>query len=1108
MLCVAALIEHDITTPPEERERAEEEVERVLHEWDSDLDGAISFDEFRKLLREQHVRRAALYIEDGLSARSAHRLGARHLWMHRLYTSPRWQGFIVVVCIVHMSLALFESPGDMAPDHVPRVGKVNSVVLDHPMFRYVLLGIEAMCITIYFFDCYLYNGFRPRHSRGADGVAISAWKIDGQRQRDLWVMARFAIGMAMALDVVLAAIGLQIFRFARPLRPFVLASRKRGAKEVLKNIFNTVPQQGKVFFAIFSVSGLWAFVGFLLFKDIDNEAFGTVSRSVETMMIIFLSASYNQQVAENKLADEKYRAPAAIFFVSYLVLCNMFLLRLVTAVAFDSFQQFARAERISVLSARKDALDRVFDLVASPVADGSPRDEQNFHMSRASFVEIMQLADANAKSSGSTRRGCLCFNWHLKTHDLQPTEKAELLFGLADTDNDDSLSLTEFYSVCYLWRYARIVQIDRHGRQHVKFGQRWVPSGISVYFRGHGDTEAQDASMWRRGVIVDNTDDDKIRVMPIRTLATSSVLTPGSLQTGLMATPADRLGAESLAEVVVADIRIAFCDHPMLACEGMLEYRVHVRFLSRKIRAFDLGMSLCVLLNIVQLGYTASLQHRDDTSIVAALALLLAFCFETFIKLLVWGWIKYNDRGFFIDLVTASAGVLQYMVLIAQQDFDADRHANLQEVLMILQALRVVKLLRIVSPAIYSAVHRVARHALDYAYVFTLLLYVSAVFGQELFAGKLRNIETNPDYSNWAALSHVYSFDDFGSSMLALFEVSLVANWWIVMAATVQATGFAVKARVFFFTFKIVFWVLYLPIFIGFIITAFSKINSQTQDDFANGASSGVVAELPGVGTDGAAAARRTADAEARAGAQQSQTKILAPVLPRRFVVKVLTDITNKLYGIDPGMTRLRRQVQEQQSHLEALLIERDGREQIIAQMQAVLDRHGLSVDSPDDVDASVEVHLPDPGSRRQREQEEGEDNEEDTGRLERPRSAAMAIAAGPARRRVYATSSSPDTRTGSSDSNLERTTSTRGGLRRSTSLRPSASSFSTPTSNTAGVTVEMLLSKSSREPAAARPLLDMAEELASLDGSTSLRAGRYWSSVKAAYKYNPLQLQ
>jgi hypothetical protein len=1106
---VAALIEHDITTPPEERERAEEEVERVLHEWDSDLDGAISFDEFRKLLRVQHVRRAALYIEDGLSARSAHRLGARNLWMHRLYTSPRWQGFIVLMCIIHMSVALFENPEDMALDHVPRVGKVNSVVLDHPMFRYVLLGIEATCITTYFLDCYLYSGFRPRDSRSADGVAISAWTIEGQRQRDLWVTARFAIAISMAMDVVLAAIGLNIFRFSRPLRPFVLASRKRGAKEVLKNIFHTLPHQGKVFFAIFSVSALWGFVGFLLFKDVDDDSFGTVLRSVETMMIIFLSASYNQQVAENKLGVEKYRAPAAVFFVSYLVLCNMFLLRLVTAVAFDSFQKFARAERISVLSARKNALDRAFDLVASPVVDGSPREvsdvphEQNFHMSKDSFVEIMKLADANTNNSGSARKGCLCFNWHSKTHDLQPSEKAQLLFGLADTDNDDSLSLAEFYSVCYLWRYARIVQIDRHGRHHVKLGQRWVPSGINVYFRGCSNMENQDASIWRRGVALDNTDDDKIRVMPVRPPETSSVFTPGSLQTGLMANP-DELGAEALAEVDEADIRIALCDHPILACEEMLEYRVHVKSLSRRIRAFDLAMSICVLLNIVQLGHTASLQHQDDASIVAALALLFAFCFETFIKLLVWGRVKYNDRGFVIDLVTASAGVLQYMLMILRRDFDADVQFNLQEVLMILQALRVVKLLRIVAPAIYSAVHRVARHALDYAYVFTLLLYVSAVFGQELFAGKLRNIETNPKYSNWAALSHVYSFDDFGSSMLALFEVALTANWWIVMVATVQATGSAVKARAFFFIFKIVFWVLYLPIFVGFIITAFSKINSQTQDDFANGASSGVVAELPGVATDGAAGARRSADADAGPGAQQSQTNVFAPVRPRRFVVKVLTDITNKLYGIDPGMTRLRRQLQEQQSHLEALLIERDGREKMIAQMQVVLDRHGLSVDSLDGVDASVEVHLPDPGSRQRREQG-GEQDDEENGHLGRQKSAAMPMpfASGPARRRtsVYTTSSSPDPRT-SSEGNLASD-----GLQRSTSLRPSVSSFSTPTTP-AGVGADMLLRQISRDPAAGRPVLDMGEELASLDDSASLRAGRYWSSLKAAHKYSPMQLQ
>ena len=1074
----------------------------MLHEWDTDLDGSISFDEFRKLLREQHVRRAALYIEDGLSARSTHRLGARNLWMHRLYTSSRWQNFVLLVCFIHMSVAFFEYPGNMEPVHVPRVGRLNSIVLDHPMFRYVLLGVEAPCVVIYFFDIYLYNGFRPRHSRNMDGAATSPWLIPGQRERDLWVLARFAIAIAMTLDVLLAVSGLRIFRFTRPLRPFVLTARKRGAKTVLNNIVYTVPQQGKVFFAIFSVSALWAFVGFLLYSHVDYESFGTMSRSILTMMIIFLSPSYNQQVAEHKLAEENYRASAAILFVSYMVICNMFLLRLITAVAFDSFQRFAREERISVLSARKDALDRAFDLVASPVEDATDaggsaaQREPNFHMSRASFVEIMQLADQHG---GSSRVGCLCFNRRLKTHDLQPSEKAQLLFELADTDNDETLSLTEFYSVCYLWRYARIVQIDRPGQQFVKLGQRWVPSGISVYFRG-GDTQVSDANTWRRGVVVDNTDDDKVRVMAVN----PSVSASGSLQTGLMAHSGypDTLNADSLSEVSETDIRIAVCDHPIFAWEGLLEYRVHVPLISRKIRAFDLVMSICVLLNIVQLGYSASfdsLQQRDDTTIIVAVVLLLAFCFETFIKLLVWGWVRYSERGFSIDVVTASAGVLQYLMLLARRDFDVDVDASLSfhEVLMILQALRVVKLLRIAAPAIYRAVHRVASHTVDYAYVFMLLLYVSAVIGQELFAGQLSHIKNEPDYTNWAKLSHVYSFDDFGSSILALFEVSLVANWWIVMAAAVEATGSAAKARAFFFTFKILFYVLYLPIFVGFIITAFSKINSQTQDDYANGATSGVIAELPGI-----------PNADDGARGQQSQAaaaKVSAAVRPRRFLVKVLTDITNKLYGIDPEMTRLRRQLQEQQSHLEALLIEQGANEQRMAQMQAILDRHGLSVGSLDAVDSSVEVHLPGQHQGRQRHQQGEDEAATEEGRPGRPRNAAAAIsiAMGPPRRRAYETPSSPDLpRTPSPDSSLERAPGARAGLQRTFS-RPSEISFGTP--STPAAAVADFLSRSYREPVAGLPVVDMGEELASLDDRAS-RAGRYWSTLQAANKLTPIQ--
>ena len=232
------LLEHNLTTPAEERDRAKDEVTRVLAEVDDDRDGEMSFDEFHKLLREQHVRRAALYIEDGLSARSVHRLGARHLWMHRVYTASRWQSFVLAMCLLHMAVAFFEHPASVAPEHVPRVGKLNALILDHPEFRYVLLAVEAACVSVYLFDAYLYNGFRPRGQtpRRADTTWASgralAWDIEGQKGRDLWVMTRVVIAVAMAMDIVLAVSGLGLLRFSRPLRPCTSTSNPPAACDV------------------------------------------------------------------------------------------------------------------------------------------------------------------------------------------------------------------------------------------------------------------------------------------------------------------------------------------------------------------------------------------------------------------------------------------------------------------------------------------------------------------------------------------------------------------------------------------------------------------------------------------------------------------------------------------------------------------------------------------------------------------------------------------------------------------------------------------------------------------------------------------------------------
>ena len=76
----------------------------------------------------------------------------------------------------------------------------------------------------------------------------------------------------------------------------------------------------------------------------------------------------------------------------------------------------------------------------------------------------------------------------------------------------------------------------------------------------------------------------------------------------------------------------------------------------------------------------------------------------------------------------------------------------------------------------------------------------------------------------------VFSFDSFSASLLCLFEVSLVANWWVVADAAERAHG-PVIGRGFFYVYKTVVWLVYLPIFMGFMITAFSKVHVQMKEE-------------------------------------------------------------------------------------------------------------------------------------------------------------------------------------------------------------------------------------------------------------------------------------
>ena len=301
-----------------------------------------------------------------------------------------------------------------------------------------------------------------------------------------------------------------------------------------------------------------------------------------------------------------------------------------------------------MLGARKEALDRAFNLVATSgaLSDGKPT------MSLTSFVAVMGFADQHSPTSslaGAMNHGlspvrrsplslfppaCESSRQFIGSDRcllgacarLEQADKATLLFGIADTDADEALTLEEFYTVCYLWRYANIRSANQPGQQIVRIDRRWVPSGTAVWFRATvGNTGPEVYSVkggWERGVLNSNTGDGMVSITARRHDADPP--RSASLQQSLLS-GVHRL---NLVEVPEAEVRIVRWSHPVLAAEEILEQRLQPPWTRSSVRSFDLLMSVCVLLNLVQLGFTAATKTRTTGLTFCALLLLGAFCIE------------------------------------------------------------------------------------------------------------------------------------------------------------------------------------------------------------------------------------------------------------------------------------------------------------------------------------------------------------------------------------------------------------------------------------------------------------------------------------------------
>lgn len=122
------------------------------------------------------------------------------------------------------------------------------------------------------------------------------------------------------------------------------------------------------------------------------------------------------------------------------------------------------------------------------------------------------------------------------------------------------------------------------------------------------------------------------------------------------------------------------------------------------------------------------------------------------------------------------------------------------------------------------------------ALLYACVLYFFAMFAQTMFCGwidieKVENVTNEQsDASNWPPFKNLLNFNTFLQSLFTIFEMSLLANWSMVMdaAAVSVNTTTSYVPYFFFYFFRLTLTLCVLPILVSFMMQAYLSTRNNS----------------------------------------------------------------------------------------------------------------------------------------------------------------------------------------------------------------------------------------------------------------------------------------
>eukprot|EP00939_MAST-03C_sp_MAST-3C-sp1_P002114 g2114.t1 len=818
------------------------------------------------------IELAAHYIQAGVHGRPLDFAETpTALCLRRIYHSDGWKTIVLLVCISHTLILCVNSKGRSASMVSMSINLAVALLYTVDALLYLVSFRWRTLLRSLFFGeegrARVAKSQYHHHSRSGMWWAV------------LRLVIAFAIAIDALMMLARSCADSVCFLPSDSLRPFIGVVRLRHVRNIFVDGLIMTPPKLLVLGSMIVCLIVWSGVfGFLLLADEDGTStstnFDTIGSSVYQLLTLFICPPQLLKIEGPFMTTDK-AYEAALVTVGFIIFGRLLMFKLITATAVGAFKKLTRAKVVTLLRRRHDAVKRAYRILQAiaPSKKATSSEIRAHEDGRIVRREDKSNSRTTRVDGVSARAWRQLYVWYKRDLSGVFGDRPFLTQRLSRWCGDVTGA---FSSRAGARRDPKRLKLKANADAFFDVvlaasssSNSEAPRGRSIAAPAGSNDNTENSCKY--ALTEHKTSQDvsdaacKASVEWRERLRKRAATMEEFFE--LCYFLEVRVHHDSRTRGVLSHVCAAVCGRRIL--KHLKQWRIRVRRVVLT-SYFAWIVDALVFLSVVQICASSGLGKVGSTAVGndvwmwgLGYALMWVFTIEIVLKIWSFGPVRLYVTGAlpekhdnenaaskipgrflsWFDLVTVICSFVSYVIYDGGLHIVPRPHtATNSQTLRAIYACRIFRLMRLIKRAPIPGFQQnlfIAAELLPAAAralcVYGAVVFFFTNFGFWQFQDHLTTTSvslcTDPpssssgppggfdskDVAQWCAAKQSLNFENFGRSLLTMFNIINYGNWKVTMEAAAAATD-PYKARIFFFTYEFCCVVVCVPVLMGYII--------------------------------------------------------------------------------------------------------------------------------------------------------------------------------------------------------------------------------------------------------------------------------------------------